>query len=343
MNEVELMLFGVTRVLSVFHAVATRTADPSRMMMKLPTVTYPLVCRSFFRSGTKAIVSSSTRDNYVNPKRSMFSQQTFRGDAKYSRNLVEMNEQALEYRLKVGYKIFKEELKNWLREKSTEFPKACDIPVYQDRELWKFWDFREPETLKQFVPTFDALWEEGYSNASLTKSSTGCGLFSGFLDTETLPADRTIQQAGWAALNSPQGHGPFFRERRYDWSAFTHLCLRVRGDGRTYRLTLACPGVVDVLWFQGFSYNLYTHGGPYWQEVRIPFSRFFLQKMGALDDIQDEPRLTEILYLTISLTERVSGPFALEIDYIGLSRHYDHNEKCAYEGYAIKEAARALH
>lgn len=272
----------------------------------------------------------------------MFWWPTSRGPEKYARDVHEMNRQALEYRLKVGYGMFKDEFKYWFKQARTAFPRGADWPIYNDRELVKFWDFRVPGTSDAFIPTFDAVWEEGYSNASFTRSSTGCALFSGFLDTETMPADRSLTRVGWAAINSPHRRGPFFSDWRYDWSKFTHLCLRVRGDGRVYRITLACPEKVDVTYFRGFSYNLYTHGGPYWQELRIPFSRFYLQKLGALNDSQDEPELSRIQYLTISLTERVTGPFALEIDYIGLSHHSDHNEKCAYEGYAIKEAAREI-
>lgn len=312
------------------------------MMTKFTSFSCPLLCKSVTQSTERSILSACPSFGTINSKRHYFWELTRRGDAKYSRNIHELNRATLEWQVKQGYRLFKQECKFAWKELTT-YHKCFDFPIYKDREIFKFWDLRDPETVQKFVPTFDAIWEEGYSNASITMSPSGCALFSGYLDTETLPADRSIGRVGWAAICSPHKFGPFFRRKRYDWTGFTHLCLRVRGDGRKYQINLRTPDTFDVAWFTGFSYALYTHGGPYWQDVRIPFSRFYCQNKGHLKDVQEEPRLSDIESVTISLTERVTGPFALEIDYIGLSRYDDHKERCAYEGYAIKQAATALH
>lgn len=252
------------------------------------------------------------------------------------RDLHEINRATLGWQVKHGAKAFKEELKRWVEEQKNKT--HFDLPVYEHRELVKLWDMRDPKVRSQFHASYDALWEEGYSNASFDVSPTGCGRFSGFLDTETLPADRTVEKAGWAALVSPEARKSFYRRDYYEWTGFTHLRMRVRGDGRKYSITLRTPGSIDLTWFDMFSYALYTHGGPYWQEVRIPFSKFFFQYQGAIQDVQYPPFLHMISTLCITLTERFTGPFALEIDYIGVEIDHDHNEFTPYESYAVKEA-----
>lgn len=50
---------------------------------------------------------------------------------------------------------------------------------------------------------------------------------------------------------------------------FTHVVLRVRGDGRGYFINLATSGYYDQLWNDSYHYIMFTRGGPYWQVVRV--------------------------------------------------------------------------
>ena len=270
-----------------------------------------------------------------NNNRQLFWEPHYRGDAKSNRDIYRLHRAKYEWQMKQGWKLFKQECKLWLKEQKEKC--NLDTPIYGDGELVKIWNMRDAEVRKTFIPSYDALWEEGYSNASFEASPTGCGLFSGFLDTETLPADRTVEKAGWVALVSPEAKKSFYRRDYYDWTGFTHLRMRVRGDGRKYNITLRTPGSIDLTWFDMFSYALYTHGGPYWQDVRIPFSKFFFQYQGAIQDTQFPPFLSLVSTVSITLTERFTGPFALEIDYIGIDSDIIHEEGTAYESYAIKE------
>lgn len=266
----------------------------------------------------------------------MFWEPHLKGEAKGMRDIREWNNATLNHQMKGVGKMLLNETKLWIEEWKKLFD--WDVPILEHRELFKLWDFTDPAVISRFIVSYDALWEEGYSNASFTRSSSGFGLFSGFLDTDTLPVDRTIEKAGWAAINSPTARRSFYRSDSYDWGGYTHLRIRVRGDGRKYNINIRTPGTLDLTWFDMYSYTLYTHGGPYWQEVRIPFSKFYFQYKGALQDVQLPPPLFMVSCVSITLTERVTGPFALEIDYIGLEQDHEHNEEHAYEAYAIKEA-----
>lgn len=61
----------------------------------------------------------------------------------------------------------------------------------------------------------------------------------------------------------------FFRKSAYEWGPYTHLVLRVRGDGRTYMIMLGAAGELDTTWYNAHAYALYTRGGPYWQISKV--------------------------------------------------------------------------
>jgi len=59
--------------------------------------------------------------------------------------------------------------------------------------------------------------------------------------------------------------------RPYDWQVFTHLVMRVRGDGRPYQLGLRMDRRYDLAWLDIYSYTLFTRGGPYWQIAKVAY------------------------------------------------------------------------
>lgn len=238
-------------------------------------------------------------------------------------------------RIREGYRQFKEEF-GILMEEVREQLRMDPIFIYRPNEVDVVWRFKgDPKSLAQWVTTCDSDYNEGYSTVKLEMSSTGTGVFSGTISTR-LPKDGRIKYAGYCNMNSVPKRRSFKREVYHDWSAYTHIVLRVRGDGRCYVLNIATRGIFDLTWNDMYHYVLHTRGGPYWQYVRIPFSKFIFSSKGRLQDNQIPIMLHEITNFGISLADDVNGHFRLEIDYIGLEHDEFHNEESAYESYDVR-------
>lgn len=168
--------------------------------------------------------------------------------------------------------------------------------------------------------------------SSLELSPTGTGVFSGVLSTR-LPKDGKVRYSGYCNVTTVNKEKSFRREVYHDWTPYTHLILRVRGDGRCYSLNISTRGIFDLTWNDMYNYVLYTRGGPHWQYVKLPFSKFIFSSKGALQDDQIPIALNEVSNFGITVSDDISGQFRLEIDYIGLERDEYQNEEFAYETY----------
>ncbi|XP_014470793.1 PREDICTED: complex I intermediate-associated protein 30, mitochondrial [Dinoponera quadriceps] len=249
----------------------------------------------------------------------------------YDRPPVEEDLTVLQ-RIVKGYGQFKEEfgiLMEEVRERLTKDP----IVYYRPNEVDVIWRFQgDPKSLDQWVLTCDSDYEEGFSTAKLEMSSIGTGIFSGILSNR-LPKDGRIKYSGYCNITTTPKYKSFKREIYHDWSEYTHLILRIRGDGRTYGINLNNRGFYDLTWNDLYHYVLYTRGGPYWQYVKIPFSKFVFSSKGRIQDKQNPVLLFEIANLGITLADDIPGHFRLEIDYIGLECDKYNEEETAYEGY----------
>jgi len=109
---------------------------------------------------------------------------------------------------------------------------------------------------------------------------------------------------GFASVRSdPQDH---------DLSRFDGLVLRVRGDGKRYRLRLRTTRTFD-----GVSYQASLEpAASTWQEVAIPFTAFEPVFRGRR--VPNHPKLdpAEIQTFGLLIADRQEGPFRLELEWI---------------------------
>ncbi|CAG0896112.1 unnamed protein product [Darwinula stevensoni] len=240
--------------------------------------------------------------------------------------------------VKDGLKMMPSECKKWIEEwKGKLFGDfAMPRPGIPDN----VWKFDSAEDLSKWTVTVDADNSEGFSSAELVLSPVGKGLFQGNLCT-LVPREGRIKRTGYCAMKSHRLTRSFQRYDTYDWRDYTHLVMRVRGDGRTYMLNLHTAGFYDILWNDMYQYLLFTRGGPHWQYVRIPFSKFFFSSKGRIQDKQFAIQLDRVNSLGIGVGDKINGPFRLEIDYIGVEMDPSYQEEFAYELYTMPKYTTA--
>ncbi|XP_037081705.1 complex I intermediate-associated protein 30, mitochondrial-like isoform X1 [Pollicipes pollicipes] len=229
-----------------------------------------------------------------------------------------------------GLKELKHEVGVWKDEFWNKFTKE---PLFLVRpgEVDTVFQLNSEAALERWIVTADRDNSDGQSQGELVLGRHGKAVLRGTLDT-TPPKDGSKQRAGYCNMRCLRPQKSFKRDGFFDWSAYTHVVLRVRGDGRSYMLNLASMGYFDLMWNDMYSFPLYTRGGPYWQVSRIPFSKFFLSSKGRIQDKQCPLMQDRITSIGITAAG-VSGPFQLEIDYIGLEMDPKHDEEFAYEMY----------
>lgn len=211
----------------------------------------------------------------------------------------------------------------------------CVLPGQSRKE----WGFQSELDVYQWVLTKDSDWGEGYSSAEFYLNSAGtAAVLRGDLSTR-VPADGRTQYAGYVNIASMPQRLAFAKQKVfYHWENYTHLAMNVRGDGRKYMLNMKLKRDYDLTWDDRFHYPLFTRGGPYWQYVKIPFSKFYLGSKGVLQDKQNPYPAFMTVGMSISLKDRISGPFQLEIKDISvLNDATDEDETFAYEKYKVPD------
>ncbi|XP_054011022.1 complex I intermediate-associated protein 30, mitochondrial [Hylaeus anthracinus] len=249
-------------------------------------------------------------------------------------NLEQKKETTLD-KLRNGCRQLVQETSLLLKEIRTKLRIHPTVVISNEEDiLWKFNEGKKSRN--EWIVTCDSDYEQGYSTAKLEISPRGTGVFHGTLTTR-IPKDGKIVRAGYCNITTVVKFKSFKRETTLDWGAYNCLVLRVRGDGRCYMLNILHKGYVDLFWYDTYHYVLYTRGGPYWQYVKIPFSKFFFGGKGTIQDRQSPMPENTITNFGITLGDKKEGPFRLEIDYIGVC--YDPNiyETFAYEMYDMKK------
>lgn len=234
-----------------------------------------------------------------------------------------------------------EGLRNIKKELRANLSEPFKLKYYRPPEtekLYKFEEFDSDESIKRWKPVADRDSLNGFSECRLTRSPAGHALFSGVLDTQ-VPDDGMTENSGFVGIIGPSApvYYPFQSEQHWDWSQFNCLEIKFRGDGRKYQVVVNTGTYMsDLEGYDHHSYFLHTRGGPYWQTLRIPFHKFVFAYKNFIQDDQLGLRARRVKFVAITLQDNCDGPFALEIDHIGLINETRSFEtKSAYEGYSF--------
>ncbi|NXG28161.1 CIA30 protein, partial [Dromaius novaehollandiae] len=242
--------------------------------------------------------------------------------------------QKFDFSFKKGVDVLKTQLGLLKKETKDHLigPEGRPLNEYMLEQTRVVWVFRSQEDLNKWVISSDV--EIGGKSEVYLKlgRNNQAALLYGTLNTE-VPRDGETKYSGYCSMRSKPLVGSFAKKKYYDWSNFNSLYLRVRGDGRPWMVNISTDPYFSHHKDDLYNYFMFTRGGPYWEEIKIPFSKFFLSSRGRIQDDQHPLWLDKISTLGFTLGDKVDGPFQLEIDFIGLIHDRAHTEEFAYETY----------
>ena len=222
---------------------------------------------------------------------------------------------------------------------------AEEFKDYSQRDRKFFLEHGDLEYLFQFdseakidawkVST-DAGYEIGNTEASFSLTEQKTGLFKGFLRSDFDKPEKTkATYTGYANITSKPNYKAFYRKKLMDLTDYTHFRLKIRGDGRNYMLLIKNDSHFQETQTYLVMHPIYTHGGPYWQELRIPFGKFFQVSHGRISDRQFRFNADDVASLGVTCMDGVEGPFSLEFESISVYKDNQMMEELAYETYKV--------
>jgi len=167
------------------------------------------------------------------------------------------------------------------------------------------YDFTDPQASVGWRAIHDVVMG-GISSGGMERTGDGTLLFEGEVSLEN--------NGGFASIRS----GP----RKWDLGAYDGLVIRVRGDGKRYKLNLKTDSSFDgILYRVAFE----TSEGE-WQTLRLPFSGFRANFRGRA--VPEAPPLDPARITTVGLliSDKQEGSFRLEIASIGAYSEQDQEQ-----------------
>jgi NADH dehydrogenase [ubiquinone] 1 alpha subcomplex assembly factor 1 len=150
-------------------------------------------------------------------------------------------------------------------------------------------DFTDPEEASRWRSTDDVVM--GGRSWSVVRGGDGFGVFAGVVSLE--------QGGGFASVRR--------RDQPVDLSACDAVELRVRGDGRRYKLNLRTSGDFDGIVYQA---AFETVAGE-WQTARLALASFAPRFRGRPAAGTLDP--ARVCSLGLLISDRQEGPFRLEV------------------------------
>ena len=103
-------------------------------------------------------------------------------------------------------------------------------------------DFSKEEEIKKWTIRTDLDEGVGESTAQLVPSRHGSVLFRGNISSKIVNQNTLYNKSGFAIMASERLRGTLLGPaHQKGWSSFTHIMLKVRGDGRYYEVRFHTP------------------------------------------------------------------------------------------------------
>lgn len=155
----------------------------------------------------------------------------------------------------------------------------------------------------------------GFSKSSLdfipkSFSEPAHARFYGHISIELPRNNPQVQRTGYAAWRNHDRGATIFGKSLWDVDPYTYLALRVRSDGRKYLVNLQTESIVYTDIHQ---HRLFVQRPGEWETVLIKWGDFVRTNYGSVVEPQTEILRQKVRTIGIGLTDRVPGPFDLDI------------------------------
>lgn len=170
----------------------------------------------------------------------------------------------------------------------------------------RLYDFSSEETVKDWYEINDDVMG-GVSSGRITMTDQGTVRFEGEVSLEN--------DGGFASIRS--------RSRPLDLSRHGGLRLRVRGDGRRYKINFKTDESFDGLLHRAV---FDTRRGS-WQTIDIPFDSFQPTYKGRVLKDSPTPDLSMVRSLGLMISDKQAGPFSLEIASITATKFHGRDDR----------------
>ncbi|MFT7580547.1 MAG: NADH dehydrogenase [ubiquinone] 1 alpha subcomplex assembly factor 1 [Myxococcota bacterium] len=161
--------------------------------------------------------------------------------------------------------------------------------------MTKLFDFAKPADVRAFGAMDDRVMG-GISQSQLAASSDATAYFTGNLSLE--------RNGGFASVRAS--------DLAFDLLRYDGITIRVRGDGKRYKVRLADSNRFDTVSYQA---TINVPAGE-WREVRLPFSTFVPTWRGRT--VKDAKPLDrrQIRRVGLMISDKQEGVFQLELAWI---------------------------
>lgn len=179
-------------------------------------------------------------------------------------------------------------------------------PVMQEDENVKtIYTFESPNAQNQWFSINDVVMG-GRSKSGLVVTSNQSAVFEGYVSLEN--------NGGFASIRSKDGD--------FDLGEYKAMTIRVKGDGKKYKLSLRTHSNFDGIIYQ---FDFPTKKDE-WVEIIAPFDRFIPKYRGRV--VSSAPKLnsSEIKSFGFLISDKQEGRFRLEIDWFKALKSLPLNE-----------------
>lgn len=137
--------------------------------------------------------------------------------------------------------------------------------------------------------------------------------FTGQISNQLPDRDNPIERSGYAAFRTRDRPATLWGRSLWDVEHYAFLALRVKSDGRKYKVNIQTESVELTDLHQ---HRLYTRKPGEWETILIKWTDFVRTNHGVIVEPQSEMLRERVRTIGVGLTDRVAGPFNFRISKI---------------------------